>query len=539
MSEFDNIHFDDSDLEQAAFEAEQAQQQPHEEEEEEEDEFGDDFGDDLDLDELVEVSETVEQQHAANNGVNISFVPPNDPPPPPALPESTRSFHPLDVENLRTWIYPTNYPVRGYQLNIVQKAMFNNTLVALPTGLGKTFIAAVVMYNYWRWFPNSLIIFMAPTRPLVTQQIEACFRICGLPQSETCDISGTTAPAKRRELYKTKRVFFATPQTINNDLKSKSCPADKIVCLVIDEAHKASGNYAYCGVIKKVSNKHKDFRVLALTATPGSKLETVQNVVDNLHISHIQIRTEESMDIREFSHGKNIQSITVRLGYTEGSTGILPKIIEEFKTEVFEPCIKKILSTPAAGSIPSNVDSVTTYGLTAARQRFTVTANNIDNAFKFRIVKQILVAEQMSRAYDLLCQHGIFPFLEAVESHRQEFEELRSSGKKPGQPAENYYNNPYMNRIIPYLRQEVSKPDFIGHPKMDQLVSILLKHFVELPEGASSKVMIFSSFRSSVTEICKVLDRHRPLIRCSPFVGQSDGKNGLKGLKQSEQQEVE
>ena len=69
--------------------------------------------------------------------------------------------------------YPTNYPVREYQLQ--------NTLVSLPTGLGKTFIAAVVMFNYYRWFPAGKVIFMAPTRPLVTQQIGACHDIVGIP----------------------------------------------------------------------------------------------------------------------------------------------------------------------------------------------------------------------------------------------------------------------------------------------------------------------------------------------------------------------
>lgn len=58
---------------------------------------------------------------------------------------------PIDPEAARTWIYPVNYPVRQYQLQIVTQALFNNTLVALPTGLGKTLIAAVVMYNFYRW----------------------------------------------------------------------------------------------------------------------------------------------------------------------------------------------------------------------------------------------------------------------------------------------------------------------------------------------------------------------------------------------------
>ncbi|KAG1077464.1 hypothetical protein G6F42_024823 [Rhizopus arrhizus] len=103
----------------------------------------DDFGDDIDMETLVQVTETVEQTHAAGQ---ISFVPTDDdPPPPPALPRDTPSAHRFEPEEMRTWVYPTNYPIRGYQLNIVHKAMFNNILVALPTGLGKTFIAAVVI----------------------------------------------------------------------------------------------------------------------------------------------------------------------------------------------------------------------------------------------------------------------------------------------------------------------------------------------------------------------------------------------------------
>ena len=36
----------------------------------------------------------------------------------------------------RVYIYPTNYPVRDYQFNIVRDALYRNTLVMLPTGLG-------------------------------------------------------------------------------------------------------------------------------------------------------------------------------------------------------------------------------------------------------------------------------------------------------------------------------------------------------------------------------------------------------------------
>lgn len=34
-----------------------------------------------------------------------------------------------------TYIYPTNYPIRKYQKNIINSALFHNTLVSLPTGI--------------------------------------------------------------------------------------------------------------------------------------------------------------------------------------------------------------------------------------------------------------------------------------------------------------------------------------------------------------------------------------------------------------------
>lgn len=62
--------------------------------------------------------------------------------------------HELDMEAAKTWIYPINLPLRDYQHNIVRRCLFRNTLVALPTGLGKTFIAGVMMLNCKLFIPR-------------------------------------------------------------------------------------------------------------------------------------------------------------------------------------------------------------------------------------------------------------------------------------------------------------------------------------------------------------------------------------------------
>jgi ERCC4-related helicase len=158
---------------------------------------------------------------------------------------SSSAYPAPDSDKLRTWVYPTNYTVRSYQQEICEAALFQNTLVCLPTGLGKTLIAAVVMYNFHRWYPTGKVVFVAPTKPLVTQQIVACYEIVGIPEKETAHLEGSVPSERRMTLWREKCVFFCTPQTFANDLQSGICDARDIVCLVVDEAHKATSGFAY------------------------------------------------------------------------------------------------------------------------------------------------------------------------------------------------------------------------------------------------------------------------------------------------------
>ena len=90
----------------------------------------------------------------------------------------------LNTEWMNTFLYPCDFPRRKYQYDICQVCFQYNTLVCLPTGTGKTFIAAVVMMNFYRWYPKGKIIFLAPTRALVQQQIDACRQFSTIPDKE-------------------------------------------------------------------------------------------------------------------------------------------------------------------------------------------------------------------------------------------------------------------------------------------------------------------------------------------------------------------
>jgi ERCC4-related helicase len=94
--------------------------------------------------------------------------------------------------------YPKNPEVREYQQEIVTACVCSNTLVCLPTGLGKTHIAAVLIANFITWFPSKKVIFLAPTRPLVRQQVSALDNLREMvPRDLILEVSGQLAAKKR------------------------------------------------------------------------------------------------------------------------------------------------------------------------------------------------------------------------------------------------------------------------------------------------------------------------------------------------------
>ena len=114
----------------------------------------------------------------------------------------------------------------------------------------------------------------------LSQQHRACSDIMGILPSKTAVLTGEVHHKKRRQLWRTKKFFFATGQTIVSDINRQDCPTERIVCVVFDEAHKASGEHSYCRVMKELV--HPKLRVLGLSATPGKNIDDVLKVYKEL-----------------------------------------------------------------------------------------------------------------------------------------------------------------------------------------------------------------------------------------------------------------
>ncbi|KAJ1510928.1 hypothetical protein HMI56_006025 [Coelomomyces lativittatus] len=441
---------------------------------------------------------------------------------PEELLKNASSMHPFDPTAITSWIYPTNMPVRDYQFNIVQKALFNNTLVCIPTGLGKTLIAAVVMYNYFRWFPEGKVVFLAPTRPLVVQQQEACYKIAGIPFEETTVFVGNfLSPSERTTLWNKKRVFFATPQTFSNDLIRGVVPGNSLVCLVIDEAHKATGNYAYVTCVRELMKFHKDFRILALSATPGSSRERVEEVIGNLLINRIEIRTEQSQDVMPYTFKREKNTIVVQL------QGLVKEAYQKF-LEFLKPCLQRLYNAKAVRS--NDPENINPFMILDAQRRYRMIAG----AASYSIAGDFGTLHKLCTMAETLAVHS----LRAFHASLVELPETIKQGTvRPYRPLVTLLQSSTYRQYEEWLTAQISKSTQVAsHPKQEELERIVLKHFET--KGQNSKVIIFAKFRVIVDEITLLLTKHHPLVRVTSFFGQAKRKGGQSGLKQREQIEI-
>jgi ATP-dependent DNA helicase MPH1 len=447
------------------------------------------------------------------------------------------THHKLVKDTMDTWIYPTNLgKTRDYQFNITQAGLFHNLLVALPTGLGKTFIAATIMLNWFRWTEDSQIIFVAPTKPLVSQQVSACLDIAGIPRSASTMLTGGASPGIRAEEWKAKRVFFMTPQTLMNDLKTGIADPKRIVLLVVDEAHRATGAYAYVEVVKFLRRFNNSFRVLALTATPGSTVESVQEVIDGLDIARVEIRTENSIDIREYVHNRNIEIETF-----ENSDEMV--FCMDLMSAALKPLLEQLHTLNAYwGRDPMGL---TAYGLTKARQQWMLSdaGRNAHFGLKGKVNAIFSVLASLAHAIDLLKYHGIVPFYKHVSHWKSGGEGQKGGG---GKYQKQVVQDESFKKLLGHLEPWSKNPEFIGHPKLEYLKSVILNHFMDRGEGKetadgttqpATRVMIFVHFRDSAEEVTRVLKRYGPMIRPHVFVGQSSAK-GSEGMDQKTQLKI-
>jgi len=196
---------------------------------------------------------------------------------------------------------------RAYQLAIYKSVVQNgNTLVVLPTGLGKTLIGLMLIQDRMK---KGRCLFLTPTKPLAKQHADTVMKILELSEKNVSLVNGEIAPKKRKEMYNTD-IIISTPQTIRNDIE-KGIFKPEVSLVIFDECHRAIGSYAYTCVAEKLHSP--DTLFVGLTASPGGRRDRIKEVMDALKIDNVEIRDQNDDDVAPYVQKSNLTWVHVEL----------------------------------------------------------------------------------------------------------------------------------------------------------------------------------------------------------------------------------
>ncbi len=407
---------------------------------------------------------------------------------------------------------------RDYQVNLAGIAAKTSTLIVLSTGLGKTIIAALVAAKRLNDLPESKILFLAPSRPLVDQQARYLRRVLDLDADKVVCLTGHDGPEGRKEAWGVSMVFAMTPQALQNDLIQRSYDLSDVSLVVYDEAHRGVGDYAYTFIAELYEKEASHPLSLGLTASPGHKAEDIKIVCENLRLEHVEVRTERDPDVRRYiiSVETYVQYITLP-SEIEALRDMLYLLLDDYT----RPVIEQGYSLPS-GKRLSRKEILATQ----TKVRKEIGSHTKPPAKLFYLIKNLTAALRIVHLVEFLGTQGLAPTQRYIEGM---YEEIRN--KKSSKGVKDLVSRPEFNQFENLLHALVDKG--YKHPKADALVELVSD---QLSVDLDSRILIFTRFRDTAAEVAEALDE-LDNVRISRFVGQSS--RGLdKGFSQKKQIEV-
>jgi Fanconi anemia group M protein len=437
-----------------------------------------------------------------------------------SLNEQTIYFnHPLLRRNILQF--------REYQKMIANSAMTKNTMVILPTALGKTIISLLVCINTLYNNREKRILILAPTRPLVNQHRNSFVSCIKLLDDQIAMVTGKIPPHARTIVWnkKTIRLVFSTPELVKNDIIEKRLSLKDFFLIVFDEAHRAVKDYAYTFIAEQYMQHCTHPLILGLTASPGSEKNKIQEICNNLFIEHLEYKTEEDADVKRY-----INLIDVKWKWFD-----LPS---EYHY------VKSILKT----MLVEKLDWLVSRNIIKKNSRWIFKRDLISLGEQLRYSLNVRLVEERPSLYFALMQQSIalslMHCIELIESqgfyslwtflNRTQLEESRSH---------KLLLNDHRIKEVKGLIEQLK----IEHPKIEYLIKILKERFdsqfnlngnSNLTYSASekkSRVLVFTQYRDTAQHIVELLNKSK--IKASRFVGQSE-KQGDPGMKQEEQNSI-
>lgn len=437
-------------------------------------------------------------------------------------PTHTYIEHPL--------IWNRTIEFREYQKNIADSATNRNTLVILPTALGKTVVSVLMCADMLYKYRDKRVLVMAPTRPLVGQHLKLFSSVLKILEEQIASITGKTPPEYRGAVWSKKevRLVFATPEIVKNDLNEGRLQLRDFSLLVFDEAHKAVKDYSYTSIAREYTSQAPCPTILALTASPGAERKRVQEVCDNLFIENIEYRNEDDLDVKPYVNPIDVKwewfslseehrfiASTLRSMLHERLRWLIQKGV--LKKRSVEWVFKRDL-------ISLGEELRYTIELTMAEQR----------AFLYAALANQSAALTLMYCLELIESQGAFSlkaFLNRIE--QQEAGKTHPALLKHPNIIEirtlldNVTNEGPKIRYL--LERVMNKRDCYQIPKNND------ENREYQEDNRRSKILIFTQYRDTARHIVEILSRNN--ISTCRFVGQAK-RMGDEGMTQEKQEQV-
>ena len=411
-------------------------------------------------------------------------------------------------------IRPESIEERRYQLAIALRALDANTMVVLPTGLGKTAVALLVAASRLYSHPGKVLV-LAPTKPLVEQHLRffrqfLLFQEDSEPEeSDFAMFTGETSPDERARAWEACRICFATPQVIKNDCLAGRYSLADVVLLVVDECHRAVGNYAYVFLARHYCTTAREPLLLAMTASPGGDRLKVQEVCANLRVEAVETRVETDEDVRPYIHERDIQYVDVYLpeelqAALAALRGLVEARLGRLADLGFQVPKPDKLSIRALNALNAQIQQ----RIRTRDSSAFVAASLHAECMKLR--HAISLAEtQGSEALKL--------YLARLGAEGASGAGSKASKRLVGDPAYQH-----LVEVAGGWKEEL-------HPKVSIVCELVRAQLAAHPE---SRIIVFATYRDTVQTLVDALSASG--IVCERFVGQAS-RDAEKGLSQKEQ----
>lgn len=161
---------------------------------------------------------------------------------------------------------------KKYSLELLASLATGNTGLIADTGTGKTIMAFLAHEAL-----NLRTLFVTPTVILTNQHADLYKNVTG---KEVNVINGQ----KTKRDWKKGQLVIATPHVFMADFKKGLVNANLFDLLIVDELHKAEGQYPYVSIAGKFVAGNKE--IICLSASPGSDYESIQRKERVYDIKH-------------------------------------------------------------------------------------------------------------------------------------------------------------------------------------------------------------------------------------------------------------